>query len=133
MEKISDSFNGRELNELNPEDVKVIEGYWKNHELLKRERNLLEKVYVADELNADIRYPKLVAILDAIEKVYGELNELFQRFIQVRYWEELSPTYEYSEVADILEVSVAKTYKIRTFVMTKTAKELGYITEPIKI
>lgn len=118
---------------MNPEDVKVIEGYWKNHELLKRERNLLEKVYAADELNADIRYPKLVAILDAIEKVYGELNELFQRFIQVRYWEELSPTYEYSEVADILEVSVAKTYKIRTFVMTKTAKELGYITEPTKL
>lgn len=114
------------------DDVRTMENYWKNHHFFKYERDLLKKACTTKELKSNNRYQQLVVITNAIEKIYNELDESFKKFIDVRYWGEYSATLEYAEVADEIDVSLPKIYKMRTFVMIRTAEEIGYIGEPAK-
>lgn len=115
------------------DDVKVVEGYWKNYQLYKREVALCEKALSKSELKNDRRYQRMKELIAAIDLVYKNLSEQFQKFIQIRYWNKYSSTLEYAEVADELGVSLPKVFKIRVFVMKETAETMGYIAEPLNI
>lgn len=115
------------------EDIKVIERYWKNYSLYKREVALCEKAYSKAALKDDKRYQRMLELITAIDTVYKNLEEPFQKFVQIRYWDDYSEILVWEEVADEMEITKAKAYKMRVFVMRETAEAIGYITEPVGI
>ena len=114
-------------------DLKVLENYWKDYHYHKREIDLLENAYSKKQLQNDKRYSRLLEIVNTIDTVLSELKVEHKDFANLRYLSEDADLYDWADVADELGITKAKAYKVRQYILRKTADKLGFVTRPIKV
>ena len=129
---------------------KAIEEYWKNYNAYRKEVDfryweVLQKQNhdtnigggrssnISDttssqamKLMNDVRYQHLKRVTKAVESVYETLDDDTRDIVNARYWNE-DGVLEWVDMKDHFFISRAKVYRIREFIINKTAEKLGWL------
>lgn len=135
---------------LSPIQNKAIEEYWMNindyrKQLKYREWELLEskttdtnigggksnKISNPTEqkaiiLSEDEHYRHLKNVVQAVDRVYNDLDEDSKTIVEMRYW--CDDVYEWEDIAFELGFSRSKVLRKRNRIIDKTAERLGLVS-----